>query len=297
MTVILRKELRRLFGGIRGFAVIAILLLFCGLYTVLQNMLTGSTSFAMSLGGAFPALIITVPLLTAPTFADEKRTRSLPWLYSLGFRTRDVVIGKYLAHLTVYLISMLVVALYPLILSFFGEVPFSESYFAWFGLFLLGALLLSLCLLISTLLERAWLNWIEGALAILSLYLLNVYLTALPASPWFSFVVLEGIAFSICLWIWLVAGSWLVAACTAVLPAALAILFVCAPSPFRALFPLLLSLINPFSRFSGFIYGRLDLQGILYFLSATALLLTITVCILVYRRDREILMEKEDKKP
>ena len=295
MTVMLKKELRRLFGGLRGFAVIAILLLLCGLYTVLQNMLAGSVSFALSLGGAFPALVFALPLLAAPTFSEEAQAGAAPLLYSLGFRTRDIVIGKYLAQLTVFLLSMLVVALYPLLLSFFGEIPMSESYFAWLGLLLLGASLLALCNVISIFFRRAWINWTVGALAILSLYHLNVYLLKLPSAPWFSFVLLEVIAVGICLWIFFVLGSRLVAACAAVLPAALALLFVFVPSLFQSLVPILLSRINPFSRFTGFIYGRMDLQGILYFLSVIALLLTVTVCIKAYRRDAECQNGKEGK--
>ncbi|MBQ9759783.1 MAG: Gldg family protein [Clostridia bacterium] len=287
MFIMLKKELRQLFGSVRGFAVIAILLLFCGVYTVFRNMLTGTPSFSSSLPGIFPAFVLALPLLTYKSFSSERACGTNGLLYSLSLRPAHVVLGKYFAHLSILLISMAVIALYPLLLSFFGTVDMAESYFAWFGLLLLGAALLSLCLYLSVFFKKNWINWVLSAGVLLALLLINTFLTSIPSAAWFSFAVLELLLVGACVFLWLVIGSRIAAICATALPVALAFLFIFLPDIFLSLLPKLLSRFNPFSRFLGFIYGRFDLEGILFFICFTAFFVVLTVLTVSHRHDSE----------
>lgn len=287
MTVMYKKELRQLFGGVRGFAVIGILLLICGFYTVFQNLLSASPDFSIALTGMLPALIVALPILSAKSFATERTCGTHGLLYSLSLRPSDIVLGKYLAHLTVFSITMLVIAIYPLILSFFGMVEMGKIYFAWFGMWLLGAALLSICLFFSLFFKNAWANWGLGAAILLFLYLIQLFLTALPSAAWFSLLIIELALIGVCVWLLLVIGSKLAVGCFAILPIGTAILFAINPSLFTSLLSRILSQSNPFARFAGFIYGRFDLQGILFFISVAVLFVYATVKITDCRRDKE----------
>lgn len=288
MTIIFKKELRQLFGGVRGFAVISILLLSCGLYTVLQNMLMGVSAFSVALTGMIPALTVSLPILSAKSLADEQKCGTYKLLYSLSLRPSDIVLGKYFAHLTVFFLSMLAIALFPILLSFFGTVEMADAYFAWFGFVMFGASLLSICLFLSTISKNTWINWGISAGTLLSLYLLQVFLTSLPSAAWFSFAVIEVLLLGACLLLWLAVKSAFAAICCSVLPIVTAILFAVKPIWFVSLIGLTLSKINPFSRYAGFVYGRFDLEGIVFFLSVTVFFVFLTATVLSYRRDTEV---------
>ena len=64
-----------------------------------------------------------------------------------------VVMGKYLALLVVFAVPMLIVCIYPIVLSAFGNVYLPAAYSAIFGFYLLGASLLAIGMFISSITE------------------------------------------------------------------------------------------------------------------------------------------------
>lgn len=288
MIFMLKKELRHLFGGLRSFASIGILLLFCSIYTVSKNMIAGSSDFSIALMGSFPATVALFPLLSCKLFSEDRKTNSQGLLYSFSLRPIDIVLGKYLSLLTVYAIPTLILACYPFLLSFFGEIRMKQAYFAWLGYFLLGAALLSLCLFLSLFFKKAKITYMLGGGVLLLLYLLQLLILKIPTANIFSFIVIELLLVGLCVWLWLAVKSRIAAIGAALLPIGAAILFAIRPLFFSSLFPRMISKLNPFSRYVGFIYGRFDLGGILFYLSFAAFFVALTVIVVTYRRDEEI---------
>ena len=288
MIFMLKKELRHLFGSLRSFASIGILLLFCGIYTVSQNMIGGSSDFSIALMGAFPATVLLFPLLSSHQFSEERRCHAQGLLYSYSIRPVDVVLGKYFSLLTVLAIPIAVLAFYPFLLSFFGEIRMAHAYFALLGFFLLCASLLALCLFLSLFFKNGWITYALSAGVLLLLYLLQLLIGKSPSAPVFSFVLIELLLVGLCVWLWLAVKSRLAACCVFLLPIGAAILFVLRPLFFSSLFSRLLSRLNPFARYVGFIYGRFDLEGILFYLSFAAFFVALTVITVAYRRDEEL---------
>ena len=60
--------------------------------------------------------------------AEERKQKTDQLLYSLPITTTQVIVGKYLALLVVYMIPLCIVAVYPLIFSQFGDVYLLTSY-------------------------------------------------------------------------------------------------------------------------------------------------------------------------
>ena len=65
----------------------------------------------------------------------------------------QVVMGKYLALLTQFLLPVAVLGLYPLVLQGFGQVPMAAAFASLTGFFFLGAALLAMGLFISSVTE------------------------------------------------------------------------------------------------------------------------------------------------
>lgn len=92
--------------------------------------------------------VIAVPVLTMRVLAEEKRHRTMELLMTTPISPWQVVVGKYVAYLAVLASLVLILLVYPLILSAFGTNSLvGESVIDWpatllglFGVFLTGAM-------------------------------------------------------------------------------------------------------------------------------------------------------------
>lgn len=98
-------------------------------------------------------LLITVPLLTMRMLSEERRQKTDQLILTSPVSVGKVVLGKYLAAATIFTISTLVIAVYPLILSRFGTVSFGESYTALLAYYLYGLSCIAIGLFISSVTE------------------------------------------------------------------------------------------------------------------------------------------------
>ena len=72
--------------------------------------------------------VVIVPILTMRVIAEERKQKPTSFFYSPSITTTQVVLGKYIALLAVYLIPLCIISLYPLIFSRFGDVYLPTSY-------------------------------------------------------------------------------------------------------------------------------------------------------------------------
>lgn len=154
MRAVYLKELKLNFTGFTGYLYGAFILLFVGIYTMGINLSGGYAQFEYVLESMAFIYLIACPVLTMRAFAEEKRSKTDQLLYSLPIRLSDVVVGKYLAMLTVSLLPVAVVSAYPLLLSGYGHVDMRSAYASILMFFLLGACLTSIGMFISSVTEN-----------------------------------------------------------------------------------------------------------------------------------------------
>ena len=143
MGAIFRHELRNYFHSLTAYVFGAFLLAVIGIGAMFYNLEAAVSNFEFVLSFASIIFVVIVPILTMRTLAEERRQRTDQLLYSLPITTTQVVLGKYLALLVVYLIPQAVISLYPLLFSQFGDVYLPTSYGSLFAFFLMGAALLA----------------------------------------------------------------------------------------------------------------------------------------------------------
>ena len=90
-------------------------------------------------GSAAFILMMVVPLLTMRVISEERRSRSLPLLFSAPLSMSEIIIGKYLGIVAFLVIMSLMITVMPLSLLFAGTIDMG----------LLAAILLGLILLIA----------------------------------------------------------------------------------------------------------------------------------------------------
>lgn len=154
MIAILKHELRTYFHSLTAYVFGAFLLVFVGIGSMLYNIQAAVSNFEYVLSFSCIVFVVIVPILTMRVIAEERRQKTDLLLYSLPLSTTQVVIGKYLALLAVYLIPICFICLYPLIFAQFGEVYLPTAYGSIFAFFIMGAALIAIGVFISSLTEN-----------------------------------------------------------------------------------------------------------------------------------------------
>lgn len=153
MRAIYKRELGAFFHSVIGWLFLAVNLFFAGLYYTALNLTYGSPSFAGTVSSILFLLIITIPVLSMRILSEERKQKTDQLILTAPVSVARIVIGKYLAVATVFGISVLVMAGYPLLLGRFGAVSYQESYTALLGYLLYGLAGIAIGLFLSSLTE------------------------------------------------------------------------------------------------------------------------------------------------
>ena len=285
MGAIFRHELRNYFHSLTAYVFGAFLLAVIGIGAMFYNLEAAVSNFEFVLSFASIIFVVIVPILTMRTLAEERRQRTDQLLYSLPITTTQVVLGKYLALLVVYLIPLAVISLYPLLFSQFGDVYLPTSYGSLFAFFLMGAALLAVGMFLSSLTDNQGFAAGIGIAAIL----LNYYSVSLAeytsSTAMGSLIALYVIALLLGVVIrGLTRNENLAYGVTLVLIAALSVAYFVNSSAFEGLLPDIMTKLSLFRQFNSFVNGAFDLTAIVYYVSVMGFFLFLSVQSMEKRR-------------
>jgi ABC-2 type transport system permease protein len=245
----------------------------------------GYTQFEYMLSSLNAVMILAIPVLAMRSLSEDRRTRVDQLLYSLPMSLSSVVVGKYLAMLAVFAIPCGVMAIYPVVLSFFGTINFATAYCSLIGFFLLGAALLALCMFLSALTESQIIAAVTGVAAMLILYLIDLIASIVPTTAIASYLALMVLAALVCLLLWLLTKNvTLSLVVAAVAMGVMTVVYLISSALFEGLFYDILTAASLFGRFSAFEYGILDLGSLIYNVSFVAFFLYLTYQAMEKRR-------------
>ncbi len=150
VLIIARKEIYGYFTTPLAYIIAAVFLAVSGVFFISD---LGSSEQARMTGflfGAIALLTVIGPLLTMRLFAEEQKLGTLELLLTAPVREAELVLGKFLAALTI-LISMLVMTFfYPMLLVLFAQPDLGPVVSGYVGLLLFGAAFLAVGLLASS---------------------------------------------------------------------------------------------------------------------------------------------------
>ena len=285
MTAVLKHELKSYFRSMTAYVFRAGLLLAVGLGAMLYNIEAAVSNFEFALSYFSIIFAVIVPILTMRVIAEERKQRTDQLLYSLPITTTQVIVGKYLALLTVYMIPLCIVAVYPLIFSQFGDVYLLTSYGSMLAFFIMGAALIALGVFISSLTDNQ--GFAAGiGIAVILLNYFSVSLSEYVSTTAFGSVVAlcviilalgavikhltknENLAYSVCF----------------VLIAAIAVTNFVNGGIFEGLLPSVMTKLSLFDRFTSYVNGIIDMTSIVYYASVIVFFLFLSIQSLEKRR-------------
>ena len=285
MRAVFKHELSSYFTNVTGYVFGAFLLLFAGIYTMVFNLKAMYTNFEYVLGNMSFAFLIIVPILTMRVLSEEKKQKTDQLLYSLPISMTNVVLGKYLALLIIFLIPVAIISLYPIILTAFGSVYLPASFGSIIGFFFLGAALIAIGVFISSITE----SQAVAAGVCFVVMLINYYISAIAAyastSAFTSLAAFSIIFVIFAVIVRLMTKNTLAAIIVGIAPeAALIAMYMIDASKFEGLFPTIMEQLSLFDRFYVFVEGVFDLTGIVYFVTVIGIFLFLAVQSMEKRR-------------
>ena len=127
-------------------------------------------------------VVIVSPFLTMRLLAEEKRTRTFELLMTAPVRPIQIVLGKYLAALAVLLVALALVAIFPAVLGVLGQGARGGAAVEWqtvltglLGLFLLGAMAMSVGLFFSAVTESVIVAALLALVLLLALWAVTLF--------------------------------------------------------------------------------------------------------------------------
>ena len=285
MIAVFKHELRSYFHSLTAYVFGAFLLAFMGLGAMLYNIQAAYSNFEFVLSFGSLVMVVIVPILTMRVIAEERRQKTDQLLYSLPITTVEVILGKYLALLVLFLIPMAVISLYPLIFSLFGDVYLLTSYGSILAFFLMGAALIALGVFISSLTDNQ--GFAAGiGIAVILLNYYSVSLAEYTSSTAFgSLVALDVLVLLLGVVVrYVTRNDNLAFGVALVLLIALALAYFADSSLFEGLLPAIMEQLSLFQRFTVFVNGVFDLTAVVYYLSVAGFFLLLSVQSLEKRR-------------
>ena len=285
MIAIYKRDLKGFFTGMMGYVLLAFFLAVGGLYFTVMNLMSGYPDLSYTLYNNLFVLLVLVPLLTMRSFAEERRARTDQLLLTSPVPLWRIVLGKYLAVLSVFGMAVLVFALYPLIMSRGGAVSYRQSYAALLAFFLLGAACIAIGVFLSSLNENQIVAAVCSFFVLLLAYLMpsiQTLFTVGSALAMGVFLVLAVLGAAYAGWH---SRSWgLGLGVFTVCCAAILVLFWLRSAALTSAFSSLLGALCLFSPFEKFVSGLFSLSAVVYYLSVAALFLFFTCQTLEKRR-------------
>ncbi len=278
MFAIYKKELKNYFINMTGYIFIGFMLAITGIFTTLINLIGTYPSFENVLSNITIVFLLIIPILTMRSVAEERHSKTDQLLYSLPVSVTQIVLAKYLAMFTVFLIPVGIIGLYPLILSIFGTVYLGTAYGALLGFTLLGAALIAVGMFMSSLTESQVIAAVTSFGVIFAMYLMSAIASLIPAGSMASLVsfaivvlIFAGVVYSL-------TKNSTVAGITAAAGAfILAGIYFINSSIYDGLFANVLNWLSVFDRFSTFTTGLFDLTSVVYYVSLIVLFVFGTV--------------------
>lgn len=192
MPAILYREFKSYFTSPLGYVFLAIFYAFSGVFFMVFSLSAGTTNLSSVFLMMFIVLMIFVPLLTMRLLSEDKKQKTDQLTLTAPVSLFSLVMGKFLAAYSIFVIGVAVMPIYGLVMSTFADVSWLPILGNTVGLLLLGAVFVSGGLFVSSLTENQMIAAIGSFFINFMVLLMDTLVNMLPAG--FIKTVMESIS-------------------------------------------------------------------------------------------------------
>lgn len=285
MTAIYKREFRSYLTSMIGYLFIFFILLLTGIYFSAYQLDAAYPKFEYTLSTLTFVFLISVPILTMRVLAEERKQKTDQLLLTSPVSVGKIVMGKYLALVTVFAIPMTIICFYPLVMSKFGTVSFGVAYTAVLGFFLLGCANLAVGVFVSSLTESQVIAAVLTFVLLFAFYMMNGISSFFSEGALSTCITFGLLILAASIMIYTMIKNFLISAVVCVAgEIVLAIIYIVNSSFFAGGIQKVLQVFNISGHFDNFANGILDINGIIYFLSVIAVCMFLTTQSIMKRR-------------
>jgi len=178
MISVFKKEFSGYFFSSFGFVFIGIFLLISGITFSTYNLI-GMRGDMNGMFGIFSNIsIMTFPILTMKLFSEERRLGTEQLLLTSKLKCWQIVVGKYLAALSLFLIALMGTIIYVGIIKTYGNPNLGSIVGSYTGFILLGSAFIAMSMFASSIFE----NQITSAIGSFGILFISVIIGSLGKS-------------------------------------------------------------------------------------------------------------------
>jgi ABC-2 type transport system permease protein len=168
------KETRSYFNSFMAYALMALYLAINGLFFAFYVATSRQASLTNLWGTMAIILLFVLPFLTMRLLAEEEYSGTMELLMTAPVRDWEVVVGKYLAALTVMLAMIGCTLWYVVMLFRFGNPDPGPIASGYLGLILLGGTVLAIGVLFSSLTRYQLVAGVGALFTLLALWVIDI---------------------------------------------------------------------------------------------------------------------------
>jgi len=173
LWAIYRKELRVYFVSPLAYAFLVVFLFLAGLFFYMGIAVTGEASLRVMMGNLAVSLIFLLPILTMRHFAEEQKRGTFELLMTSPISLSSLIVGKWLASLTLCLVMLMGTLIFPAVLAYYGDPDWGVILTTYVGLILCCAGFCAAGLFSSSLTDDAVAAGMSGVLLLLPFWLIG----------------------------------------------------------------------------------------------------------------------------
>lgn len=286
MIAIYKREFRSYFQSMIGCVFVAFLVAFTGIYFTAYNLTAGYPYFSYTLSGSLIVFLVGIPLITMRSFSEERKNKTDQLLLTSPVSLSKIVLGKYLAMVTVVAVPNLIFCLFPLIIKANGTAYLKVDYISIAVFFLLGCVYVAIGMFLSALTESQIIAFISTFGTLLVLYLWDGIIRFLPSSSLSCMVGILLLLSVLVFLVWQMTSNWILGATAEAVCAAVCVgSYIVKPEWFENLLTKILgrlALADVFTEITA--NSIVDISGIVLYLSVIVVFIFLTIQAIQKRR-------------
>ncbi len=171
MLAVYQRELKGYFYSPIAYIFMGFFLLITGFFFYAYNIGPAQANYNGMLSNLMFLFMLTVPILTMRSLSEERKNKTDQLLLTSPTSVTSVILGKYFAACSVFLLTLVISFVYPATLFIYGNPSIAEIATGYIGFFLLGAALISVGVFISALCENQVTSAIVTLVVLLAMFI------------------------------------------------------------------------------------------------------------------------------
>ena len=287
MLAVFKKELKTYFRSPLGYVFVGMMMLIMGFYYSYYTLYYQYADYYHVLNACTSLVLFVIPILTMRILSEERRNRTDQILLTTPIKTSDVVLGKYLAAVVVFLIVIALSALQPIVTAivFKGQMSFQMTVGGYLAFLMLGLAFIAIGMFISAMTENQLIAAVITIALFSALILTEGFYALVSTSRYVSLGVLLVVLVGVLFLVYVSIHDILVTVIVGIVGVlGLVVTFFIVPTAFDGLLGRILKSLSIFERYAAMFSGVFAATDVIFFVTVAAFFLFLTYQVIERRR-------------